>query len=123
MKMAFDFNKYSSGSQSQEKSKSNYLIKVGVEKEVYVSVTDKMEKMFIALPQPLYLDGMKKNQVSGEGEFQTLLANGNSLLESLLRKANTLKPGEECVTKLQVRIYRRKDEKPTVTGESFDDDI
>lgn len=38
--MAFDFTKYSSGSQSQEKSKSSYLVKVGVEKEVYVSATD-----------------------------------------------------------------------------------
>lgn len=103
----------------QEKSK--FLLKVGVETEVYFPSTDTREKAFISVPQPLYLDTMRQNTVSGEGDFQCLLANGNKLLGSLLKKAESLKPGEEYVTNLKVVLYRRKEANAQETSETFDD--
>lgn len=104
---------------SQEKSK--YLLKVGIETEVYFPSSDTREKTFISIPQPLYLDSMKQNTVTGEGDFQCVLANGNKLLASLLKKAETLKPGEEYVTNLKVKLYRRKESNAQETSETFDD--
>ena len=103
-----------------DRPKSKFYLKVGVNQEFYVPSTDNKTKAFIALPQPLYLDGMKKNQINGESEYATQLACGNSLLEALLKKAETLKPGEEITTKLEVRIYRRKEEVSQTADVKFD---
>lgn len=63
----------------------------------------------VVLPQPVYLDTMRKKQVSGEGKFQELLLQGNDMLDALLEfgKEN-LEPGEFKDIDLKVRLYRRK---------------
>lgn len=109
------------GAVANVQEKSKFLLKVGVETEVYYPSTDTKEKAFISVPQPLYLDTMRQNTVSGEGDFQCILANGNKLLGSLLKKAETLKPGEEYVTNLKVVLYRRKESNTQETSETFDD--
>ncbi len=103
---------------TQEKSK--YLLKVGVETDVYFPSSDTKETAFISIPQALFLDSMKQNTVTGEGDYQCLLTNGNKLLASLLKKAETLKPGEEYVTNLKVKLYRRKETNTQETSETFD---
>lgn len=105
------------GTSTETKEKSKFYLKVGAVKKVYVEETDTTSELFVALPQPLYLDNMKKNLVNGKSEFATMLANGNALLEQLLKKAEALKPGEEFSTKLEVRIYRRKENDTPQTGE------
>lgn len=105
----------------EEKPKSDFILQVGIEKEFYVPSTDSKVKGFIALPQPLYLDGMRKNQVNGDSEFATQLACGNSLLEAILKKVDSLKPGEEMTTNLQVRIRRRKEDVSQTADMNFDE--
>lgn len=69
--------------------------------------TDEIE--FISLPQALFIDTMKKNKVSGEGQFQEMLLKGNDLLTQLIMFAQAnLEPGEYRDLKLTVRLYRRK---------------
>ena len=64
---------------------------------------------FVALPQPVYLDTMRKKQVSGEGKFQELLLSGNDMLDELIRYGkSTLEAGDFQEIDLKVRLYRRK---------------
>lgn len=85
--------------------KSEFYIRVGL--EAVNPETDKMD--FISLPQPLYLDSMKKNRILGEGEFPELLSKGNALLDQILAQANEmLEPGETKEMKLKVILCRRK---------------
>ena len=106
---------------SGKKTKSKYLVKVGVTRKFLVPSTDTQVEGFISLPQPLYLDGMKPNNVSGETEYAAQLACGNTLLEQLLKKAETLKPGEEISTQLEVKIYRKKEEVSQTADMDFTD--
>lgn len=86
-------------------NKADFYLKVGVDK--HNSETDEIE--FISLPQPLYLDTMKKSTVSGEGQFQDLLLKGNDLLDEILAGARMhLKPGETKELNLKVILCRRK---------------
>ena len=90
---------------NDEFTKSEFYIRIG--QDVLNQETDSMD--FISLPQPLYLDSMRKNRVSGEGEFQDLLDKGNALLEQLLEEAaNQLEPGESKEIPLKVVVCRRK---------------
>lgn len=100
---------YEQEAQFQKKSgnveKANFYLKVGIEK--LNQETDEME--FISLPQPLYLDTMKKSTVSGEGQFQDLLLKGNDLLDEILAGAKIhLQPGETKELNLKVVLCRRK---------------
>lgn len=88
-----------------EFTKSEFYLRVG--QEILNQESDSM--VFISLPQPLYLDSMRKNRVSGEGEFQDLLDGGNDLLNQLLEEAATqLEPGESKEIPLKVVLCRRK---------------
>lgn len=103
--------------------KSKFFVRIGITKKFLVPSTDTQVEGFIALPQPLYLDGMKKNTVNGESEYATQLACGNALLEQLLKKAENLKPGEDFETQLKVRIYRRKEDVAQTSEMDFSDVI
>lgn len=92
--------------QSQATMSSEFYLLVG--KKVLNPETDEIE--FIQIPQPLYLDTMKRNTVSGEGAFQELLLAQNDLLDDLLDNAKVyLKPGEQIEDdELIVKICRKK---------------
>ena len=104
-----------------DKKKSDFYIRIGTVKKFTVPSTDTTVEGFISLPQPLYLDGMRKNQVNGESEYATQLACGNSLLEALLEQAKKLKPGEDMTTHLEVRIFRKKEEVAQTSEMDFSD--
>lgn len=90
---------------SSEPVKSEFFIKIG--KEHLNSNNDKIE--LITLPQPLFLDSMKKNEIYGTGDFQEALCAGNDLLDQILKLAqNDLQPGEEAELDLKVIVCRRK---------------
>lgn len=85
--------------------KSDFYLKVGI--PCLNQETDEVE--FVSLPQPLYLDTMKKSSVSGEGQFQDLLLKGNDLLDQILAEAKIhLQPGETKELNLKVVLCRRK---------------
>ena len=109
------------GKDGEDRPKSKFFVKVGCVKKFTVPSTDTTVEGFVSLPQALFLDGMRKNQVNGESEYATQLACGNSLLGALLKQAGKLKPGEEMVTKLQVRIYRKKEEVEQTAEMDFSD--
>lgn len=69
---------------------------------------DNEQEEFVSLPGVLWLDTMKKNRVSGEGDFQELLLHGNDLLDAVMDEAKTLAPGEVKELKLTVQVFRRK---------------
>lgn len=108
---------------NNEKTKSKYFIRIGTTKKFVVPSNDMTVEGFISLPQCLYLDGMKKNTINGDSEYATQLACGNTLLEQLLKKAETLKPGEDFETQLKVRIFRRKEDVAQTTQMDFSDVI
>lgn len=86
-------------------TKSEFSIQIGYEK----ANEEKPEPDRVTLPQPLFLDNMKPNTISGEGEFQELLCCGNDLLEDILDKARAkLAPGECKELPLKVWVYRKK---------------
>lgn len=119
-----DWSKVPGVQQAQDgtkKEKSKYFIRIGVTKKFLVPSTDTQVEGFISLPQVLYLDGMKPNNVNGDSEYAAQLACGNTLLEQLLKKAEELEPGGELVTQLQVKIVRRKEEVAQTADIDFSD--
>jgi hypothetical protein len=87
-----------------KKEKSEFFLKVGV---YATNESDQVD--FISLPFPLYLDSMKPSEIKGEGEYQDLLAEGNKMLEDLMKYAReSLKPGESKEVGFKVRLYRAK---------------
>lgn len=111
-----DFSAFA-GTSTENKEKSKFYIKIGATKKIYTEETDTTSELFVTLPQPLYLDSMKKNLINGKSEYANMLANGNALLEQLLKKAESLKPGEDFTTHLEVRVYRRKENDTPQTGD------
>ncbi len=91
---------------SSDDFKSEFQLQVGYDKEN----EEKPEPDFVKVPQPLFLDTMKPNTISGEGEFQELLCLGNDLREQLLEIAKAkLAPGESMeIPGLKVRLYRKR---------------
>lgn len=98
-------NGISYGVKNNEELRSNFRLLVG--RYVHDDETDELK--FVALPQPLYLDTMRRNQIRGEGDFQELLCLGNDMLNCLLADAEQLKPGEDVdLEEIVVKLVRTK---------------
>ena len=91
--------------ETNQQAPSEFYLVIG--QEVLNEEEDTID--FVALPQPVYLDTMRKKQVSGEGKFQDLLLSGNDMLDELLKTSRAnLEPGEFKELNVKVRVYRRK---------------
>ena len=96
-------NGISYGVKNNEELRSNFRLLVG--RYVHDDETDELK--FVALPQPLYLDTMRRNQIRGEGDFQELLCLGNDMLNCLLADAEQLKPGEDVdLEEIVVKMHK-----------------
>lgn len=79
------------------------------------------EPVFLSLPFGLPLDTMSKLIIRGNNEEWNEQAQvRNEFLDSLVEMANGLEPGEgKVITKLEVQIYRRKEQQETATNSAL----
>jgi len=98
------FANQSRNNSNDEFQTSEYGLRIGQE---WINPDTEQEE-FVSLPGVMWLDTMKKNKVSGEGEFQELLLHGNDLLVAVQDFGKTLAPGECRELNLKVQVFRRK---------------
>lgn len=126
--MAIDFNsnrnskQTASGSDKEQRPKSQYWVNIGYNVEVPVVNEGQpagTEERFVSLPVGLPLDIAQKTQIKGnDPEFVAMQTARNDLLEQLMAVAEKLEPGEAREINLVVQLRRINGEAPVIKSDA-----
>lgn len=126
--MAIDFNsnrnskQTASGSDKEQRPKSQYWVNIGYNVEVPVVNEGQpagTEERFVSLPVGLPLDIAQKTVIKGnDPEFVAMQTARNDLLEQLMAVAEKLEPGEAREINLVVQLRRINGEAPVIKSDA-----